>query len=158
MCDGPSRWVIAVFGIGLWLSAIAEGAELPVTAGLELRFDATVFTGRRLGLAVTEWRDTSGHLRHATSGSGGAIYGQASTPSGLYTVSFHDSCDEAMTFTYNPNDKDITVIAVSRSRMEATEWPYYFRGFIGWSEVAGETPLALGGFNMTQTVLALSGF
>lgn len=158
MYEGPRRCAVAVFGIGLWLAAVAESAQLPVTEGLELRFDATVFSGRRPGMAVTEWRDTSGHQRHATSGSGGALYGEFSTPSGLYAVSFHDSCEEAMTFCYNPNNRDITVVAVSRSRMKATEWPYYFHGFLGWSEVAGETPLALGGFNTTQTVVALSGF
>ena len=88
----------------------------------------------------------------------GATYGEVRTPAGLYTVSFHDVCDEAMSFCYNPNGRDITVIGVARSRLEATEWPYYFKGFIGWTEVAGETPLALGSFNITQTVVSLSGY
>jgi hypothetical protein len=158
MCHGRGRWTVLVFGVCVGLSAAAGGSELPVTAGLELRFDATAFSNRRPGFGVTEWRDTSGRQRHATAGNGGATYGEARTPAGLYTVSFHDVCDEAMSFCYNPNNQDITMIGVSRSRMEATNWPYYFHGFIGWPEVAGETPLALGAFNVTQTVIALSGY
>lgn len=158
MWHGRSRCVVFVFVVGVWLSEAVGGGELPVRAGLELRFDATAFSNRRPGYNVTEWRDTSGRQRHATGGNGGAVYGQASTPAGLYAVSFHDICDEALSFCYNPNDRDITVVAVSRSLMEATDWPYYFRGFIGWPEIAGETPLALGGFNATQTVVALSGY
>jgi hypothetical protein len=158
MEGGISRWMIVALGTCVWPAAASMGAELPVTAGLELRLDAASFANRRLGSAVSEWPDTSGNQRHATGGSGGAIYGEVQTPSGLYAVSFHDVCDEAMSFCYNPNGRDITVIGVARSRLEASVWPYYFRGFIGWREVAGETPLALGSFNITQTVVALSGY
>ena len=158
MCNGFVRWLVVVPGICAWSLTIAGAGELPVTSGLELRFDATVFSSRQPGTRVMEWWDNSGNYRHAASGSGGATYGEVRTPAGLYTVSFHDICDEAMSFCYNPNGRDITVIGVTRSRLAATEWPYYFKGFIGWTEVAGETPLALGSFNITQTVISLSGY
>ena len=152
------RWSMAILGVCVGSWALAGARELPVTAGLEARFDATAFASRRPGSHVAQWPDGSGNQRPAAASDGGPTYGEARTPAGPYTVSFHDVCGEALSFCYNPNGRDITVIGVARSRVEATEWPYYFKGFIGWTEVAGETPLALGSFNITQTVVSLSGY
>ncbi len=155
------RWALVTSTI-LWLAAmslpVASAGELPVTDGLELRFDATALSELSPGAGITRWPDTSGNDRHADGGNGWATYGEARTPSGLCAVSFHDLQGEALRFNYNPNGHDITVLAVSRSRQESTGWPYDYKGFIGWGQRAGTDPLALGGFNMTQTVVTLSGY
>ncbi len=155
------RWALATSTI-LWLGAmslpVVSAGELPVTGGLGLRFDATAFSDLSPGTGITKWQDTSGNDRHAEGGNGWATYGEARTPSGLYAVSFHDLLGEALRFSYNPTDHDITVLAVSRSRQESTGWPYDYKGFIGWGQRSGTDPLALGGFNVTQTVVTLSGY
>ena len=140
------------------LGAVQAADVPPVTDGLELQFDATVLADLEIGAGVTQWPDSSANGRNATGGNGDAIYGDARTPSGLYTVSFHNSFAEALQFDYNPNDKDMTIVAVTRSRHEPAGWPQYHQGFIGWGETGGHGLTAPGAFNVTQTFIMMSGY
>lgn len=143
---------------GCWMSAVFADT-LPVEDGLELRFDALALTDLEAGDSVVEWPETSGNNRHAAnaSGSGGAVYGQALTRAGLPAVSFAGVWADALRFKYNPNGRDITVIAVSRSQMEGGAWPNFHAGFVGWGEVGGHGLVAPGGFHQDLTHVMLSG-
>ncbi len=141
--------------------------ELPVADGLELRFDASAITGLAPGDSIRSWDDTSGNDRHASGGDGGATYGEYMLR-GLGTVTFHDIYSESMAFDYSLNNKDITVIGVSRSRMqkslmitelerEGQGWPHYHQGYIAWGEVGGFGVTTPGGFHMDNTYIMLGG-
>ena len=91
-------FVLVLSLVGTTVSA----RELPVTDGLELRFDASAITGRAPGVSIKTWDDTSGNDRHASGGDGGATYGEHMLH-GFGTVTFHDVYSESMVFNYNPN-------------------------------------------------------
>ena len=140
--------VLLFFVLVLFLAGATVSAyQLPVVDGLELRFDASAITGLAPGDSIRTWDDTSGNDRHASGGDGGATYGEYMLR-GFGTVTFHDVYSESMAFDYSPNNKDITVIGVSRSRMqkslmkteierEGQGWPNYHKGYIAWGEVGG---------------------
>jgi len=159
---------LASFVLVLSLVGITVSARtLPVTDGLELRFDASAITGLSSGSSIRSWDDTSGNDRHASGGDGGATYGEY-TLHGLGIVTFHDVYSESMAFDYSPNNNDITVIGVSRSRMqrslmnteierEGQGWPHYHKGYIAWGEVGGFGVTTPAGFHMDNTYIMLGG-
>ena len=108
-----TSFILVLSLVGTTVSA----RELPVVDALELRFDASAITGLAPGDSIKSWGDTSGNHRHASGGDGGATYGEYMLH-GLGTVTFHDIYSESMAFDYSPNNKDITVVGVSRSRMQ----------------------------------------
>ncbi|MCK4292949.1 MAG: hypothetical protein KAY65_07115, partial [Planctomycetes bacterium] len=137
------------------LTAAASADELPVTDGLELRFDASAITGLDSCARISSWNDTSGNNRHASGGGGDATYGENQTVTGLNTVTFHGTRDEKMGFNYNPNDKDITIIAVACSRVTTGGvFPNWLATYIGWQEIAGNG-LVHHSFNKDRTVVML---
>ncbi|MCP4261443.1 MAG: hypothetical protein GY774_28665 [Planctomycetes bacterium] len=149
----------------VWTTVSAR--QLPVVDGLELRFDASAITGLAPGDSIRSWDDTSGNDRHAIGGDGGATYGEYMLH-GFNTITFHDIYTESMAFDYSPNNKDITLIGVSRSRMqrslmetdierEGQGWPYYHKGYIAWGEVGGFGVTTPGGFHMDNTYIMLGG-
>ena len=147
--------------------ATVSANQLPVVDGLELRFDASAITGLAPGVGIRAWDDTSGNDRHASGGDGGATYGEYMLR-GFGIVTFHDVYSESMAFDYSPNNNDITVIGVSRSRMqrslmkteierEGQGWPYYHQGYIAWGEVGGFGVTTPGSFHMDNTYIMLGG-
>jgi hypothetical protein len=166
MCKKLIYLVSFVLALSL-VTAAASADGLPVTHGLELRFDASAIAGLAPGDSIISWDDTSGNDRHAIGGDGGATYGEYMLR-GLVTVTFHDIYSESMGFNYSPNNKDITVIGVSRSRMqrslmkteieaEGQGWPYYHQGYIAWGEVGGYGVTTPGGFHMDNSYVMLGG-
>jgi len=155
-CGGLTCLISFVLVLGLFAAA-GGAAQLPVTSGLELRFDASAIIGLSPGDSISSWDDTSGNYRRASGGDGGATYGENQSPVGLNTVSFHGKFSEAMEFEYNPNGKDMTVIGVSRSRMQQVGWPGYHAGTVAWGETGGWGVTGPGAFNMDNVHIMLGG-
>ena len=88
MCRKIIYSVSFILVLSLFRNTVSAG-RLPVTDGLELRFDASAITGLAPGISIRTWDDTSGNDRHASGGDGGATYGEYMLR-GLGTVTFHD--------------------------------------------------------------------
>ncbi|MCK4292952.1 MAG: PEP-CTERM sorting domain-containing protein [Planctomycetes bacterium] len=149
--------------VALVVSLVAARASAVPVDGLELRFDASAIVYNHPSISpgdgISSWDNiASSGVGDATGGSGGATYGEYQTPTGLNTVTFHDDWPEAMGFDYDPDDSDITIITVARSRTVAggtiDDWPMYMDTAIGWTEDAGEGCVFMG-FQTDMTYVKL---